>query len=410
MDSATTNTLPEINILFARQPILTVSGDLYGYELLFRNSSENMAKIDDQNQASIQVLKNAFIEMDIVSALNRKKGFVNFTREMLYALPEYTKKHLVIEVLEHYHSDEKVLQRLEELKKKGYTIALDDFHRRDANEELLNLVDIVKLDILDISGDQLSEYVDLLEPYNVKLLAEKVEDQATFARCAHYGFELFQGYYFARPQIVSGRTLSNKQLSVIKLLSTLYQPDVSIDDVYKIVQNDPGMSVKLLKLVNSTLYRRDRQIDSILQACTLLGLERLRSWATLLSLGELDVQSTELYRESLFRAYMCENLGRVIDRQHADRYFTVGLLSCLDAFFSQSMEDLMEKLPLANEVRVALSSHLGIAGQILEMAIATGHGTEVKFEQDEFSLTGDDVKLAWQAALQSADVAYSCFN
>lgn len=400
----------EINILFARQPILTASGDLYGYELLFRNSNENLARIDDHDSASIQVLKNAFVEMDIVSALNRKKGFVNFTREMLYALPEYTKKHLVIEVLEDYHSDPRLLERLEELKSKGFTIALDDFNQKDASSALLNLVDIVKLDMLEISGDQLHQTVDSLEPFNVQLLAEKVEDQKTFAQCVSIGFELFQGYFFAKPEIVMGSTLANHQLSVIKLLSTLYQADVSIDQVYQILQHDPGMSIKLLKLVNSTLYRRNRQVDSILQACTLLGLDRLRSWATLLALGELKIKYSELYRESLFRAFMCEKLGTIVDPQRSEMYFTVGLLSCIDAFFNQDMKDMLDKLPLARDVRLALESHSGLAGQVLEVAIATGHGVSLPDNTAELQISGDEIKTAWESALGSADLAYACFQ
>lgn len=355
--------------LFARQPIFDLDLRIVGYELLFRGSvGGNTASFDDGSSASARVLINALTEVDLLSVVSGKRAFINFTLDMLSVVPDFAKKHLVIELLEDIPLTARLFDKLRDLRRRGYTIAIDDYGTRKYPSELLDLVDIVKVDLLHSPLDVLAAVVDELEPYNVQLLAEKVETLEEYNRCRELGFEMFQGYFFSRPRIVSGRPLGTDRTVVLDLLSTLYQSEVNIRDVVAVIQRDPSLSVKLLRLVNSALYRRQRAIRSLQQAIAMLGINRLRSWVTLLLLDAHSDRGKALQEMTLFNAYMCQQLARETRPAMENAAFTVGLLSCLDAFFDRPMQELLQHLPLDELLNHALLENRGRLGAWLRVA------------------------------------------
>ncbi len=354
--------------LFARQPIFDSDLRIVGYELLYRGILGNEAVFDDGSVASAKVLVNALTEVDLLEVVAGQRAFVNFTLDMLSAVPDFAKKHLVIELLEDIPVTSHLLDKLRELRSRGFTIALDDYGGRHYPHELLNLVDIVKVDLINIAPDQLAALVDTLEPFNVQLLAEKVETLEEYNRCRELGFEMYQGFFFSRPQIIHGRPLGADRLVVLELIGTLYKAEVEIREVVDVIERDPSLSVKLLRLVNSALYRRQRAIQSIQQAIAMIGLSRLRSWVTLLLLDDHTDRSAALQDMALFHAHFCQRIAQETRPEMENAAFTVGLLSCLDGFFDRPMEELLARLPLDELLNMALLEDRGRLGAWLRLA------------------------------------------
>lgn len=393
--------------MFARQPIFNLNQSVYGYELLFRDDEQNSANIIDGTLASAQVIANAFTEMDILKSLNNKLGFINYTFGTSSAgLPEFAKERLVVELLEDFHQHEDTLTELTRLKNIGYRVALDDFVWFESAPELLNVVDIVKIDVLALSPKMVAEHCALLKPYDVVLLAEKVEDQITFETCKKLGFELFQGYFFAKPQIIFAKKLPNSKTSVLNLMLELYRPDASLECIHQTIKKDSVLSVKILKLVNSSLYRRANNIESILQACTLLGRDKIRNWATLISFGNMTDKALELQRESLYRGYLCQYLVCDSMPDKSETAFTLGLLSCLDAYFDRPMNELIEELPISDELKQAMEYYQGDLGLVLHSAIHCGQGRWNKIEFEllrSLNISDKHLQSCHIKALESCD-------
>jgi EAL and modified HD-GYP domain-containing signal transduction protein len=357
------------SVLFARQPILDRSQAVFAYELLFRNGSVDHAEFVDGNLATRSVLLNAYSDNSAPQLLNGKPGFLNVGLSMIANLPDFAVEFLYVEILESEHGLDELDNELERLIRRGFRIALDDFEMKHYRPELIDAVDIVKLDVLSMTEQELTEAVKVLKSHDVLLLAEKVESYEVFHFCQTLGFDLFQGYFFCRPELVTGHVLNANRKSLFDLLLQLYQPDHDIEGISKIIKRDTVLSYKLLKLVNSSFYRRAATVESIDHAVMLLGLVRIRSWATLVCLGELNDKPQELQTESFMRATMCESIGAHISHEMAQKCFSVGMLSCLDAWFDQSLTDLLERLPLTEELNIALTRKEGLLGEILATSI-----------------------------------------
>jgi EAL and modified HD-GYP domain-containing signal transduction protein len=359
-----TETIP----LLARQPIFDSNMKVVAYELLCRNSELKFIASTDGDAASSQVLLNAFTELSIEEVVGTHKAFVNFTRTLLHSPPPFNRQKLVIEVLEGQQVDASMLFSLKQLREQGYTIALDDFELSDETQDLIAYADIIKLDVLALSPEQLTQHVDYLKPFGVTLIAEKVETYEMFEQCKAMGFDLFQGYFLAKPRVISGRKISENKQSVLQLLSALHDPNIPIDKIERMIARDTLLSFKLLRLVNSAAFGLARDVESLRQAIMLLGLNKLRNWVNLLALSNLGGKPHELSITALTRARMCEMIATKINqRSRPDSYFTVGLLSTLDAFLDTPLEELLRNLSLSEQLNQAMLQHSGPEGMVLEI-------------------------------------------
>ncbi|PCJ19953.1 MAG: hypothetical protein COB04_05035 [Gammaproteobacteria bacterium] len=365
----TVNSAEDVS-LFARQPIFDVNLNIKAYELLFRPPEQTDEKSFlnndiDGDMATSQVMFSAFTDVDIIEISENNPVFVNFTARWLTESPPIDPKHLVIEILEDIEVTDEVIQNVKRLSKLGYTIALDDFEYSEQWEPLLELADYVKLDVLKLNSKALRQTIQKLSPYKLKLLAEKIEDYEKLKECINLGFEYFQGYFLCRPQNITGKKIPATRLAVMQIITELQSPDTSIKNLENLISKDPTLSYKLLRIINSAAYSTIKKITSLHHAITLLGLEQVKSWITLISLTNLSDKPDALLTTSLIRAKMCETLSQEGSLNDHEKYFTIGLFSLLDAFFDQEMGDILKNLPLTDEVKNALLHHQGIEGKVL---------------------------------------------
>lgn len=235
------------DVLLARQPIYDANKEIYGYELLFRDNEQNAANILCDLSATSNVLLNLFTESDLQFVTGGAPAFVNFSGELLMERPIFDPHSIVIEILEHVKITPSFIKRVIELKKISYTLALDDVVRAPQYKPLLPYIDIVKVDILGQTLSDIQNTVDYLKPFDLTLLAEKVETHKEFEACKAMGFQLFQGYFLAKPEIMHGQKLATNQIAVLGLVAELQDPTTDVKRISDIISQDPVISYKLLR-------------------------------------------------------------------------------------------------------------------------------------------------------------------
>ena len=368
-------TMLKESALVGRQAIFDRQMEIFGYELLYRDGTGNSANFMDGDEATAKVMVNTFLELGIDHIAGNAQVFLNLTANFFLSrhyevLPT---KNVILEVLETIEPTPSVLEALIQARNNGYHIALDDFILRESHRALLDHADLVKVDVLALTLEELNEQVGMFRDYPVRLLAEKVEDREMYDQCLALGFDYFQGYFFCKPQVLEGVSLSSNRMAVVLLLAKLQDPLIDLEDLNDLVKNDVALSVKLLRYVNSASVGLPRSVDSIAQAIGLVGTERMRQWASLLVLAQTGDKPSELMRVALIRAHLCEALCPLYGVA-SGQGFTVGLFSVLDAYFDCEMKQLVANLPLASEILDALLKREGVLGTILEGILAYEQG------------------------------------
>ena len=388
------------NIYLGRQPIFNKDLKPVAYELLYRGGDTDHADKADA-RASADVLINAFLEMGVQRVVGKARAFIHVTPEILddNLLRLFDPAQLVLELMPDVAFDDALLATLDRLRTAGYGIAVDDLLVHEGTLPLLERAHFVKVDLAAVPAPELAEHVTALRRFPVALVAEKVETHEQFAHCQALGFDFYQGYFFARPKLVAGRTMTEDRLSVMQLLAILHNPQSELSDVQGVIQQSVSLSYRLLRYANSAAFNLPREISSIAQATVMLGQRRLRDLATLLALTGMSDKPPELTRTVLARARLCASLAPP-GRGNADIAFTVGLFSGLDALMDRSLTDLLADLPLAEETRLAVLEQRGPLGQVLAAALALERGD---FENVVLDML--DPKPTSQAYLEAVDWA-----
>lgn len=385
-------------IFLARQAILDREQELFAYELLFRDGHTNSAQITDANAATTRLLTNTLLEFGIEAISDNKPVFINLPRDYITgALPLPLDPRLVVlEILEDITMDADALAGIAELRQRGFTLALDDFVLDESRRPLLASADLVKIDIRQFSPEALAAEVQHYVDLPLKLLAEKVETHSEFELCLALGFDYFQGYFFSKPLLMEGRELPASQLTLLNLLSKLQDPATTFVEIEALISHDVGISYKLLRIINSSLYNLSRNVESIQHAVVLLGMATLKKWLTLLSLSSVANKPPELVNQILVRARMCEELARSQNLK-PEAAFTVGLFSLLDALMDTQLDELVNALPLAPDIRSAITRRSGELGRLLQTVERYERG---EWNQLDSALQQPEVLVAaWTAAV-----------
>lgn len=365
-------------LYIGRQPILDRDENIFAYELLFRASDEgNIAVFDDDVTATSRVLVNTLNNIGLEKITNNHKGFINANNALLNdALLEILPNELfTLEILEHCEVDDAFIERIDELRESGYEVALDDFIFEKSYLErfkaLLGRVDYIKVEVSDTTIDTLKIQVPRLKKLGVRLLAEKVETQEMFDQCKALGFDYFQGFYFAKPEIIKEGGIEPAKLVVAKLMNQLIG-DADDDLIEQTFKEEPGITFNLLKYINSASHGLKNDIKSIRHAIMLLGKRKLFQWVTLVSYagskdGSLNFPLLQMVQ---FRARSMELLFASFDHlgDHTkDEAFMTGLLSMLDVLFNLPMERIIHEFALDAKIKDAILFKSNELGAVLQL-------------------------------------------
>ncbi|PIE61816.1 MAG: signal transduction protein [Desulfobacterales bacterium] len=367
-----------MEIFVARQPVLTTEKKIFGYELLFRTSLDNAFPDIDGNAATSGVLSNTFFSFGLPDILDGKPGMINFTRDLLVRQVPllFPKEHIIIEVLENIEPEPEVIAALKRIKSQGFRIALDDFVYDKKFEEMIDLCQMIKFDLMETPLDKLAPIVStVLKNRPIQLLAEKVETYEEFEQAKSMGFCLFQGYFFSRPEILSKKGMTTNQITNLNLLSETGRLEPNLKTIEKLIKNDISVSFKLLKFINSTYFKRRVPIDTIKDAVTFMGINELKKFINVVVFSDLTPgKPNELFRYAVIRARMCEQCGSMLKTQYSgDELYTLGLFSAIDAILDMEMEDILLGITFSDRIKDALLGKDQLFNQLLELVISFEH-------------------------------------
>lgn len=376
--------------LIGRQPILDRNQELFAYELLFRSAkSLHEAAINDATQATASVIVSTLSDFGLQQIIGQNLAFINLDLDLLMSdlLELLPKDQVVLELLETLEITPQLIERCRELKEAGFFLALDDHKFSSVYEELYQLVDLVKVDLMLTPIDSLAPVLARYRNYSFKLLAEKVETLQEFNQCMELGFDYFQGYYFARPAIMEKKKLDESSSTLIHLMRLL-SDDVEITEIEKTFRRSPGLTYKLLLLVNSVSLLGLQKIQSVRHAISMLGRLQMKRWVqlTLFATNSGNAVNNPLVDMAAVRGGLMEHLAlqcpdTKTQPSAPEQAFMVGILSLLEALYDISMESIINELNLSEEVQLGLIHREGVYGKLLLLAEA--------LEQMDFSLAVD---------------------
>ena len=364
-----------------RQPILDLTGNTVAYELLFRSGDTGVANVVDDRAATSTVISHAFSELGLASVLGQCRGFINFdaallTSDVIELLPP---ERTMIELLETVEITAEVVERCRDLRSRGFSFALDDVVQLDAaHAPILPLVDVIKVDIKEAAPDLLPSLVTNVRtlPRRIKLLAEKVDTREQADYCRQLGFELFQGYFFARPVVLQGRRADPSRSVLLHLLQQSVS-DAGNAEIEATFKQAPELSYKLMRLVNSVGIGSRYEIRSLSHALVILGRRQLQRWLQVLLFahhGAGDFPSPLLHMAAArgkFLELLCEH--RREPQAICDQAFMTGILSLLDTLLETPMADAIADIALPAVVRQALLERDGLLGRMLRLVEALEH-------------------------------------
>jgi EAL and modified HD-GYP domain-containing signal transduction protein len=362
------------DFIIGRQQILDRDLKIYAYELLFRGQGFDLNDRDEATQATNQIITDSILEIGINNIVEDHRAVINFTTQnILEKTPlSLPKERIVIEVLENVKIDLRVINNLREMSQQGYLIALDDFVFTEEWKPLVEFANIIKLDVLEMGEASVREAIAQLAPYNLKILAEKVETHSEYKYLRELGCDYFQGFFFSKPNLVEGKRMGVNQLAAVRLLTTINHPDVEFEELTKVISEDVGLSYKLLHYINSAFFSIPTKIESINQAISYLGMNELKRWINILMLSSLSDKPVVVMQNALIRGKMCELLAQIIGQKTA-HFFLIGMLSSLDSILDISLEEALEQLPLGDDIIDAILHHKGLGGEALNCVLSYEH-------------------------------------
>jgi len=382
-----------MNFYAARQPILDKSKKLFAYELLFRDSIDNVFPDIDGDEATSKMIEASQFNMGISEFTGNKPAFINFTLETLSkGYPEMlTPDEVVVEILETIKPGKKLLGLCKDLHKKGYTLALDDYEHQSVWAHFYPFIKIIKIDIQQSSLDDIKEVLVAIKDHpHIKMLAEKVETYEEYDQMLQLGFDYFQGYFFAKPEMIKTKNLSPSQLAMAELLYETSKTELDLNSITSVFERDVSLSYKLLRYANSAIFKRRNEISTIKQALVILGSGELKRFIGLMfAVTANPDKPSELINLAMTRAKFCELVAQDIRSQlDVSIAFLTGLLSMIDAILDEDMASVLEKLPLSQDIKDPLLTKKGVMAALIKLVEFIEHA-----EWDKTTLVMEKLKL-----------------
>ena len=363
-----TPTRTATDVLVARQPVYDPQLKVVAYELLVQRTDGSTVVEEADATSTISELG-----LNLVAG---HPAYIPVTRVFLLegfatALPA---ERVVLAVGPELELDQTASDALAELVASGYRLALMDYEADGPLEPLVPIAHVVGISVAGLDRGVLRAQLTNLTERGVRTLARDVEQHDELELCIGLGFDLLQGHFICRPNVVSEQGLKVTAINRVRLITELRDDQMDFDELHEIIARDVALSYNLLRFINSAFFSLPRRVESIRDALVLLGSINVRKWATLMALADSQDKPRELVVTGLVRARMCELLAKAYGQRDSEGAFTTGLFSVVDALTDRSMVELLQSLPLSREIIQALLNHEGAKGRILRAAIAYERG------------------------------------
>ncbi|MBJ7536623.1 EAL and HDOD domain-containing protein [Marinomonas transparens] len=360
------------DLMMAQQPIFNKTKELFGYELLFRGKNPLNADIINGDEATSQVLVNLCIGITKLESQVKKPFFINMTTELLLseAFFPIAPDTMYIEILEGQHITAEFISAIQKWRDLGYRFVLDDYQFSAAYRPLLPWISIVKIDVLATPPNDYFKEIAELKMLGLTLVAEKVEDLAMFELCNKLGFDLFQGYFLQRPEIIKGKKIDSNTMGAIALVNALQDENITIEIISELVAQNPKLTFQLLRVLKSPICGISKKAASIKDAIVFLGLEQLKKWALLITLTSSSNQPEALLKIVLTRSRCCQLIAKSRNPELADSAFMTGLMSGINTVFNVEQSVILKQISLTEEVLDAILNQSGELGSYLAQTLS----------------------------------------
>lgn len=398
-----------MDVYMARQPIFGEDNSVYAYELLYRsNGKKNVYDGVGGDESTADVITNAFFGLDVKEIIGNARAFINFTGNLLkHGVPKMISPEiLVVEVLESQIMDEDILEACQDLKERGYTLALDDFEYDNSYSELFQLGDIVKIDFRT-TQKAIEDTAYVCRYCNKIMLAEKIETQDEYEYAKRLGCTFTQGYYFARPTIMSKNSLAPLPVNFMQIMQLVSQPEPEISDIVEVISRDTAMCQRLLRLINSVYFGVRNRVSSINQALVILGLDYLREWVYLMGMQRITLNdNVEIMRISVLTAKFCKSLALMIPEAapEADAFYLMGLLSMVTYGGKRALDQALAEFPVTDNIKNGLKRSGGLYSDVYELAYSyeKGEWDKVDLLAAKYCLSADAISEEFVKCVKDA--------
>ena len=370
----------------AKQPIVNLKAETYGYELLFRaldSDGKLKALFKDELLATAKVLVNALNHFGMHSLVEDNLAFVNVDQEFLldpiiFSIP---KEQFVLEILEDTEICDRTIERIKKLKEIGYRLALDDVHCNDGFIErfspIFPYIDVLKLDVSLIKDNTLEKHLENFKQYSFTMLAEKVETREDFEKYKAYGCKLFQGYFFAKPSIVQKESIDPAYKKIFQLINLLDNEYTEMNEIVIELESEVELTIQLLRFMNSSYVGLRKDVKSVQQVVMMLGKKPLKQWLLLIAFsksmyGEAKISKNPMLELAQNRSKIMAELAKKMKNSYYDSHEAsfVGILSLVDALLSVPIDTVLDEINVDSEVKDALLNRSGELGKLLDLVVA----------------------------------------
>jgi len=398
----------------ARQPIFDKALNIAAFELLFRDGEKNCFPDIEPDEATSKLLAGTHLGIGLEEIVGSKLAFINFHRDTLvHRFPtSLNAKQSVIEVVETVATDAELVAACKQLHQQGYQLALDDYDTSPRWQALLPYIAIIKFDIQELTLEQITPLLPALKQLKIKLVAEKIETMEEFECFKSLGFDYFQGYFLARPELVKHRKLGASKLTLLELLSITASPGFDLEAVNNVIQRDVSFTYLLLRFINNPMSNKKFEITSLKHALNYMGEVEIKKFIALMTLAKVsDDKPAALMQLSLVRAKFCELVSLDLNQaNNPPSGFLTGLLSLLDVMMEMPMQALVDKIPLIELVKSALCGSPNIFRNCLQLAIAfeKGDWSSISTLSSSLKLSENDLHshyhyaIRWATALEQS--------
>ena len=393
----------------ARQPILDLNQSVVAYELLFRDGESNCFPDIDPDQATSNILSNNHLTLGVENITNNLPAYINFhSNTLINDFPSFLDPStVVIEILEDVPASDALLSACKQLSEKGYILALDDHDFDPKWQRFFPYINLLKIDVLQHSMLAISKFIRTINNSKITLLAEKVETAQQFEQTKLLGFTLFQGYFFAKPEMLKQKKVTSTKQKILELVGHASCEQLNFDTMGEIFSSDPGLTYKLLRFINNPCYGRSQEITSLKHALIYLGDIELKKFIALLALADLNHNKpTEIISLSLIRAKFCEQISLLQKNQeNPPKAFLTGILSFIDGILDHTLATLLNILPVHADIKQALMTNDNYLAHYLNLAksIEMGHWQASDLLIEQLALTHEQCFIAHTKAITWAD-------
>jgi len=382
----------------ARQAIFNRQSQTVGYELLFRDSSDNKFPEIDPDVATSKMIIQNHIHGSIEAISLGKPAYINFTEQSLinkYPLM-FDQKSIVIELVGH----EKVTNRLVKIVnyyfEKGYKIALTEYDLDEQWDVLFPYISVLKINVDEINPKRLPAVLKRLKPFNVEIAAERVETKFQYLSLVEVGFDYYQGFFYHEPEVVEGKALTPIKTQMLELMSETFNSPLVYDRIADIISHDVNLSISLLKMVNNVATGTKIEITSLKQATAYLGEEKLKQFVAILALSKLTTDKTdEMSKQALITGKLMSYIASSHDTFSTvkDYAFITGLLSSIEVLLGMPVSEIVKSMPLAKPIEEALTERTGPLGELLDFTIhyITGQDKNITEQMASYELNSDSL-------------------